>query len=121
MLKYTFAALALLALAFPAAVAAAETPKQHCERVIADGNKGPKQAYAAAEVYRFGKWQGQKCTKVDYFQAFEFYAKAGAGREIDKMLKELDFKVNAGQVSATRAMERLRAKGYIRVEKVRAE
>jgi len=121
MLKYTFAALAFLALTFPVAVAAAETPKQHCERVIADANKGQKQAYAAAEVYRFGKWKGEKCVRVNYVLAVEFYAKAGAGHEIDEVIRELEYKVNAGQASALRAMEVMQAKGYIRVEKVRAE
>lgn len=117
MLKYAVVAL-ILALAGP--VVAAETPHQHCDRVIADANKGLKQALAAGHLYRYGKWQEVKCVKVDYVMAVEFYAKAGAVSEINSVLKELEYKINAGQERARIAVDRLEAKGYIRVEKIRA-
>ena len=117
MFKFAAAALTLLALAAP--VMAAETPQQHCDRVIADANKGQKQALAAGHLYRSGKWQGVKCVKVDYVLAVEFYAKAGAKSEINSVLKELEYKINAGQERARIAVDRLEAKGYIRVEKIR--
>lgn len=118
MFRYAVAAVILAALAGP--VAAAETPQQHCDRVIADANKGQKQALAAGHLYRYGEWQGLKCVKVDYVLAVEFYAKAGAMSEINAVLKELEYKVNAGQERARIAIGKLEAKGYIRVEKVRA-
>ena len=117
--KIIITVLAMLALSLPVAAIAEETPKQHCDRVIADANKGQKQALAAGHLYRFGKWQNVKCVKVDYVLAVEFYAKAGAGYEIDQLLKELMYKVNAGSASAMSTMNRLEAKGYIRVEKIR--
>jgi hypothetical protein len=118
MLRYAFAAMILAGLAVP--VAAAETPQQHCDRVIADANKGQKQALAAGHLYRYGKWQDVKCVKVDYVLAVEFYAKAGAVSEINSLLKELEYKLNAGQERARIAIGRLEAKGYIRVDKIPA-
>lgn len=116
MSKSLLVALALLALATP--VVAGETPKQYCDRVVADADKGPKQALAAGHLYRYGKWQGVKCVKVDYARAFEFYVKAGSRGNADALLKELEYKVNAGMASAKIAIERLEARGYIHVDTV---
>jgi len=116
MSKQVLIALALLALFTPAF--AEETVKQYCDRVIADAEKGPEQALAAGHLYRSGTWRGQKCAKVDYARAFEFYVKAGALGDADRLLRDLEYKVNAGMASARIAIERLEARGYVRVDKI---
>lgn len=115
-MKHLFVALILSAIVTPAI--AAETPKQACERVIAEAEKGPKQMIAAGHLYHRGIWAGVKCVKVDYARAFELYVKGGEPGSANALLKELEVKVNAGMEGARIAMRRLEARGYMRVQRV---
>lgn len=113
-MKYLFAALILSTLVGPAF--AEETPKQQCERIIAEAEKGPKQMVAAGNVYSRSRWSGMKCVKRDYVRAYELYAKAGAQDYINGMLKELEDDANTGMESARIAIRKLEARGYLWVD-----
>jgi len=113
-MKYLFAALILSALAGPAF--AEETPKQQCERIIAEAEEGPKQMVAAGNLYSRGGWPGVKCVKRDYVRAFELYAKAGARDSINGLLQDLEAKANQGMEYARIGLVKLQARGYIWVD-----
>lgn len=113
-MKYFVLALILSTIVAPAT--GAETPKQHCERVIAEAEKGPKQMLAAGSLYQRGSWEGVKCVRVDYARAFELYVKAGDRASALGLLKELERKANSGMESARIALRRLEARGYIWVD-----
>jgi hypothetical protein len=113
-MKHLFVALILSAIVMPAM--AEETPKQHCDRVVAEAEKGPKQMVAAGNLYRHGSWNGVKCVKVDYARAFELYVKGGDRNAANGLLKDLERKANAGMEGARIAIRRLEARGYIWVD-----
>ncbi len=115
-MKYLFAALIVAALVTP--VLAEETPKQQCDRIIANAEKGTEQMIAAGNVYSRGGWPGVKCVKRDYVRAMELYIKAGSQGSINGLIKELEDKANAGMEYARVGLMQLQAHGYIRVDRL---
>jgi len=116
MLKHLLLALTLAALATSAV--GEETPRQYCDRVIADADKGPKQMIAAGHLYSYGKWMGVKCVKVDYVRAFELFVKAGSRSDANALVQDLVNKLNAGMVGAEIALKKLESRGYIQLRRV---
>lgn len=83
-----------------------------CDDIIAQANHNKYTMLMAGGLYANGMHMGDRCVKIDYFKAFEYYKKGGFTQQIESSLKYLKARADKGHNRSRYWVRKLKKAGY---------
>lgn len=83
-----------------------------CEDIIAQANYNKYTLLMAGGLYASGMHMGDRCVKIDYFKAFEYYKKGGFTEVIERKLQYIKGRADRGHNTSRSWVRKLKKAGY---------